>query len=109
MCVSVLDLTITTDILGIMKQLLLVLSIILLLLSLPVMADRQQRDYREHKGKRQSMSREQAANIVRERDGGRILDIRPRGDGYRVKTLRNGRVRVYEIDGDENGGRNRRR
>ena len=90
-----------------MKHLLLGLSIFLLLLSLPAMADRKQRDYQEHNGKRQSMSREQAANIVRQRDGGRILDIRPRGDGYRVKTLRNGRVRVYEIDGDEN--KNRRR
>ena len=90
-----------------MKHLLHSLSILLLLLSWPAMADRQQRDYQEHNGKRQSISREQAANIVRQRNGGRILDIQPRGNGYQVKTLRNGRVKVYEINGDENNNRRR--
>ena len=90
-----------------MKHLLYSLSIFLLVTSLPAMADRQQRDDQDNNGQRQSISREQAANIVRQRNGGRILDIRPRGNGYQVKTLRNGRVRVHEVNGDENNTRKR--
>ncbi|HID83419.1 MAG TPA: hypothetical protein EYH06_09255 [Chromatiales bacterium] len=74
---------------------------LVLLLSLPVQADRRGREYREHRDddRDYSISREEAARIARERNGGRILDIKPRRDGYRVKTLRKGRVRVYDIDG----------
>lgn len=74
---------------------------LLLLLSLPVQADRRGREYREPRGHDNgyAISREEAARIARERNGGRILDIKPRRDGYQVKTLRKGRVRVFEIDG----------
>ena len=89
-----------------MKQLSKCLLIALvLLLSLPVQADRRGRDHRdrdrEYRGHDNgyAISREEAARIARERNGGRILDIKPRRDGYQVKTLRKGRVRVYEIDG----------
>lgn len=77
------------------------LIVLLLLLSLPVQADRRGREYREHRDddRGYSISREEAARIARDRNGGRILDIKPRHDGYQVKTLRKGRVRVYEIDG----------
>ena len=79
------------------------LILLLLGISLPVQADRRDQEHGNGHGK--AMSREQAARIIRQRDGGRILDIRPRGNGYEVKTLRNGRVRVYELNGDDNRGR----
>ena len=90
-----------------MKITLYTILVAFLLQALPALAERPYREYREDKGKRQSISREQAARIARERNGGRILDIRPRGNGYEVKTLRNGRVRVYEILEDENKERRR--
>ena len=52
---------------------------------------------------RAQISRERAADIARKRYNGRVLDIRPqRGEGhkdYRVKILREGRVRVLDVDG----------
>lgn len=53
---------------------------------------------------RAQISREHAADIARKRYNGRVLDIRPqRRDGrqdYRVKILREGRVRVFSVDGE---------
>ncbi len=49
------------------------------------------------------VSKRDAARIVKERYGGRVLDVRPRrgnGDGgYRVKILDGGRVKVLGVDG----------
>jgi hypothetical protein len=50
-----------------------------------------------------SVSADQAAALVREASGGRILDVRlenrSRGPVYRVKVLlEGGRVRVYRVD-----------
>ncbi len=52
---------------------------------------------------RAQISRERAADIARKRYDGRVLDIRPQRDkgrkDYRVKILREGRVRVLDVDG----------
>jgi uncharacterized membrane protein YkoI len=48
---------------------------------------------------RSGVSREQAADIAVQRSGGRVLDIKRRQNGYEVKVLSNGRVRVLNIDG----------
>lgn len=50
-----------------------------------------------------AVSAEQAAELVRARSGGRILDVRlkrgGRGPVYRVKVLLDGgRVRIYRVD-----------
>jgi uncharacterized membrane protein YkoI len=46
---------------------------------------------------------DQAAAIVRDSTGGRVLGVRPvERNGrviYRVKVLKNGRVRIYHVDG----------
>ncbi|HHJ20277.1 MAG TPA: hypothetical protein ENJ84_10720 [Gammaproteobacteria bacterium] len=80
-----------------MKFLLILLLTILVSVS-SVYADSGHHGKGEHQ-----ISREGAARIARQRFGGRILDIRPRAqDGrkdYRVKMLREGRVRVFDIDG----------
>jgi uncharacterized membrane protein YkoI len=60
--------------------------------------------YREHRqDNRAQISRERAAEFARKRYNGRVLDIRPqREEGrkeYRVKILREGRVRVLNVDG----------
>ena len=50
-----------------------------------------------------AVSKGDAARIVKERYGGRVLDVRPRsGDDesdYRVKLLNKGRVKVLGVDG----------
>lgn len=50
------------------------------------------------------ISRERAAHIARERYGGKVLNIRPQRhkgrNDYRVKLLRDGRVRIINVDGD---------
>ncbi len=55
-----------------------------------------------------TVSADQAADLVRARSGGRILDVRrengDRGPVYRVKVLlEGGRVRIYRVDA--NSGR----
>jgi|GEM_PF-4202321 len=76
----------------------ILLLTLLLSLGLPVQAERRYREDRDN-DREYAISREEAASIVRERNGGRILDIRRKQDGYQVKSLRKGRVRVYDIDG----------
>lgn len=46
------------------------------------------------------VSLDQAVAIVQRQTGGRVLDARPQGDGYRVKVLtRGGEVIVVYVDG----------
>jgi hypothetical protein len=46
------------------------------------------------------MSPDQAAGIARaQNDGGRVLQVQPTGEGYRVKLLKDGEVRVVEVPG----------
>ncbi len=49
------------------------------------------------------VSKRDAARLVKERYGGRVLDVQPRGGasapGYRVKIIESGRVRVLSVDG----------
>ena len=58
----------------------------------------------QERDQRAQISRERAADIARKRYNGRVLDVRPqRREGrqdYRVKILREGRVRVLRIDGE---------
>lgn len=43
------------------------------------------------------MSSDQAAREVQSRHGGRVLSVQPDGSGYRVKTLKDGEVRIYQV------------
>lgn len=44
------------------------------------------------------ISREKAADIARKRYGGKLLDVQRSQQEYRVKVIKNGRVRVLNID-----------
>ncbi len=49
---------------------------------------------------------DEAARLAQRDYGGRVLDIRAAKNGhYRVKILKNGRVRVIDIDGRRNRGK----
>lgn len=39
-----------------------------------------------------------AAREIQRRHGGRVLAVQPDGAGYRVKTLKDGEVRIYQVD-----------
>ena len=42
-----------------------------------------------------------AARRAQQRNGGgRVLSVEPEGDGYRVKVLKDGEVRVHHVEGD---------
>ncbi|MEQ1439953.1 PepSY domain-containing protein [Fontimonas sp. SYSU GA230001] len=45
-----------------------------------------------------SLSPAEAARLAQRRYGGRVLAVEPEGRGYRVKLLRNGEVRSYQVD-----------
>ena len=53
------------------------------------------RDARED---RHGLSPDQAALEIQSRHGGRVLAVQPDGAGYRVKTLKDGEVRIYQVD-----------
>lgn len=77
-------------------------------LALPAQADRGRGRHGDRDDERDyELSLEEAAELIREKNGGRILDIRRKRDGYEVKSLRRGRVRVYEIDGHSGEVRHR--
>lgn len=44
------------------------------------------------------LSSDEAAREIQRRHGGRILSVQPDGLGYRVKVLKNGEVRIYQIN-----------
>lgn len=50
-----------------------------------------------------AVSEREAARIVRQQKGGKVLDVKRQNKNgrpqYRVKTIENGRVRVYGVDG----------
>lgn len=79
-------------------KLLFIIALATLIPAVSVQAD----SGRGGKGEYQ-ISREHAAKIARQRFGGRVLDIRPKKRNghadYRIKMLRDGRVRVFDIDG----------
>lgn len=39
-----------------------------------------------------------AAREIQRRHGGRVLAVQPDGSGYRVKMLKDGEVRIYQVD-----------
>jgi uncharacterized membrane protein YkoI len=82
-----------------MKPSLIILGCLLAMQSLAAEPRYRERD----QDNRAQISRERAADIARKRYDGRVLDIRPpREEGrkdYRVKILREGRVRVLSVDG----------
>ncbi|MFA5937925.1 MAG: hypothetical protein WC809_01105 [Sinimarinibacterium sp.] len=45
-----------------------------------------------------AMSPSEAARQVQRRYGGRVLAVQPAGDGYRVKVLKDGEVRIYQVN-----------
>ncbi|NKF23421.1 hypothetical protein [Solimonas marina] len=44
------------------------------------------------------LSPDMAAREIQRRHGGRVLAVQPDGAGYRVKMLKNGEVRIYQVD-----------
>lgn len=44
------------------------------------------------------LSADEAAREILRRHGGRVLAVQPDGLGYRVKVLKNGEVRIYQIN-----------
>ncbi|WP_020648599.1 hypothetical protein [Solimonas variicoloris] len=47
---------------------------------------------------RPSFTPDEAAREIQRRHGGRVLAVQPDGAGYRVKLLRDGEVRIYQVD-----------
>lgn len=45
-----------------------------------------------------TLSPSEAARQVQRRYGGRVLAVQAEGSGYRVKVLKDGEVRVYEVN-----------
>ncbi len=41
---------------------------------------------------------DEAAREIQRRHGGRVLAVQPDGAGYRVKLLKDGEVRIYQVD-----------
>ncbi|HWQ37161.1 MAG TPA: hypothetical protein VNM24_00925 [Burkholderiales bacterium] len=91
------------------KHLLLALALGVLTLAAPAEAQRNRapRDQlwpdastqRRDEGERRRISIEQAIDSVRSATGGRVLDVRDRGDEYRIKVLtRDGEVRTVRVD-----------
>jgi hypothetical protein len=44
-----------------------------------------------------SLNTDEAAREIQRRHGGRVLSVQQDGRGYRVKVLKNGEVRIYQI------------
>lgn len=44
------------------------------------------------------LNADEAAREILRRHGGRVLAVQPDGLGYRVKVLKNGEVRIYQIN-----------
>ncbi len=53
---------------------------------------------RDSQMQRQRLSPDDAAREIQGRHGGRVLAVQPDGGGYRVKTLKDGEVRIYQVD-----------
>ncbi len=47
--------------------------------------------------KRSNLTPDDAAREIQKRHGGRVLSVQSDGAGYRVKMLKNGEVRIYQI------------
>jgi len=47
---------------------------------------------------RPSISPDAAARAIQNRHGGRVLAVQPDGSGYRVKVLKDGEVRIYQVN-----------
>jgi len=65
--------------------------------------DRDASEHQQHERNRDSgIDADQAAAIARQDSGGRVLSLKqvmgPEGPAYRVKILRDGRVRVFYVD-----------
>ena len=45
-----------------------------------------------------TFSADMAAREIQRLHGGRILAVQPDGAGYRVKVLKDGEVRIYQVD-----------
>lgn len=43
------------------------------------------------------LSADRAAREIERRHGGRVLGVQPDGGGYRVKMLKDGEVRIYQV------------
>lgn len=48
--------------------------------------------------KRSNLTADDAAREIQKRHGGRVLSVQSDGAGYRVKMLKNGEVRIYQIN-----------
>ena len=45
-----------------------------------------------------AFSPDDAAREIQRRHGGRVLAVQPDGSGYRVKMLKDGEVRIYQVN-----------
>lgn len=59
--------------------------------------DRGNRDARQSEPRRSMTPGEAAQRAQQVNGGGRVLSVEPAGDGYRVKLLRDGEVRVVVV------------
>jgi hypothetical protein len=47
---------------------------------------------------RPSISPDAAARVIQNRHGGRVLAVQQDGSGYRVKVLKDGEVRIFQVN-----------
>jgi hypothetical protein len=57
-------------------------------------------DRREQRRQRRDDSADAARRALQRNGGGRVLSVEPQGGGYRVKVIKDGEVRLHEIEGD---------
>jgi hypothetical protein len=55
-------------------------------------------DKREDRRKRRDGSADAARRAVQRNGGGRVLSVEPQGAGYRVKVIKDGEVRMHDIE-----------
>lgn len=53
---------------------------------------------REERRARRDGSAEAARQALQRNGGGRVLSVEPQGEGYRVKVIKDGEVRLHEIE-----------
>ena len=81
------------------KLRIVIVSILVLLAAQAVQADDKRRDRDRNSGGRSDFGANQAAESARRQTGGRVLNVKPGDDGFRVKVLTpDGEVRYVPVD-----------
>lgn len=67
-----------------------------------VQSSEQQQEPRDEKREERRQRRDGSADAARQalqrNGGGRVLSVEPQGAGYRVKVIKNGEVRLHDIE-----------